>query len=162
MAERGRQGGQELLEAQALGERELHALSLQGAGEGLAQEVEPLDQLVRPGALLTNRTEGEHADDGSSGAQREQHPRARPRALIARPIDGSLVGKLIEPGESDEVSAREPCRRPGELTGVHDARRLLEAPHRPRDPDARRVSDVFVEVAAIHAQERADLLEREL
>jgi hypothetical protein len=162
MAERDRQGGQEFLEAQALGERQLYPLSLQGAGEGLAEGVEPLDQLVRPGAFATNGAEGEHAEDGSPGAQRDRHLRARAHALIARPIDGSLLGKLIDPRESDEFPAPQFGGRPGELIGVHDARRLLEARQRPRDPDPRPACDVFVEIGAVHAQERADLLEREL
>src|SRR3989304_7075739 len=108
MAERDRQGGAEFLEAQALSERDLHPLSLQGAGEGLAQEGEPLYQLVRPSAFATNGAEGEHAEYGSTGAQRERHLRARAHALIACPIDRRRLRKFIDPRELDDAPAP-PC-----------------------------------------------------
>ena len=159
MAERGRQGGQELLEAQPLGERELHPLALQGAGEGLAEEAEPLHQLVRPGVFVANGAEGEHAEHGSPGAQGEQHLRARAHALEAGPIDRRRLRKLVESRESDDLPAPQSLRHPGELVGGHDARRLLEARPRPREAEPRPAFGVLVETASIHAQERDDLLE---
>ncbi len=122
MAERGRQGGQELLEAQALGERELHPPPVQDAGEGLAQEAEPIHQIVRPDVTATHGGEGEHAEDGPPVAQRDQQLGARARAREAGPIDRRRLGKLLEPRESDDLSLPQSPRHPGELVFSSDQR----------------------------------------
>ena len=162
MAERGGQGGQELLEAQALGERELHPPAVQDAREGLAEEAEPLHQVVRPGVAVTNGGEGEHAEDGSPGAQGDQDLRVRAHALEAVPIDRGRLGKLGESRESDDLPLPQSPRHPGELVVGRDPRRLLEARPRPREAEPRPAVHVLVETASIHAQELDDVLERAL
>src|SRR2546425_9268748 len=106
MTERGRQGRQQLLQAQALTERELHALSLQGTGEGLAQQAEPLDQLIRPGAFGSHGAEGEYAEHRSASAERKRHFRARAHALEAGPIDHGLLRRSEERRVGKECRSR--------------------------------------------------------
>src|SRR4029434_4937000 len=104
-----------------------HPLAFQGTGEGLAEKTKPFHQLGWPGSFAPNRAEGEHAEHGATGAQGDGHLRARTHTLVVCAIERRVLWKLIDPGESDDVSAPQPHGRPGKLISVHDPRRLLEA-----------------------------------
>ena len=154
VAERGGQVGEQLLEAQALGERQVHALSLERARERLAQEPQPLHELVGPGAFAPNGSEGERAQYASARLKRNRHLRARARPLVAGAIDRCLLGKLFGPGEPDDLAALQSLRSPWELIGQHHSRRLAEALVGPCDAGPEPAAEVLVEIAAIDAQER--------
>ena len=66
VGEPGGQIGEQPLKTQPLGEGRLHTLAFQGAGERLAQQTKPLDQLVRPIALRANGVKGQHAEHRAS------------------------------------------------------------------------------------------------
>ena len=84
--------------------------------------------------------------------------RARARAPKVGPIERRRRRKLVDPGKTDDLSAPQGLSRPGELVVVHEARHVLEARTRPDDADGRLTSDVFVELASIHSEERDDPL----
>ncbi len=158
VAERGRQRRQQRLERQTLRERDLDAPALEGAGEGRAEQAQPLHQLLRPDPFGLHGVEGEHAEHVRAGAQRERDVRSRPHALVAGAIRRGRLGKLIDAGEPGDVVVSQPRRGPGEL-GFHDRRQLLDARRGPRDARTRLAAVVLVERPAIRAQERHDLAE---
>ena len=102
----------------ALGERELHPPAVQDAREGLAEQAKPLHQVVRPGVAVTNGAEGEHAEDGTPGAQGDNtFERVPARSKLARSSaaasgsSASRENRTISPSRSLSA-AQGNCRRP--------------------------------------------------
>ena len=160
MAERGGQGGQELLEAQPLGERELHPPAVQDAGEGLAEEAEPLHQVVRPGVAGTEGAEGEHAEEGSPGAQGDHTSSVCPRAR-SWPDRSPLPREAHRVARTDDL----PFPQSPDTQGNRSAAVTCGGSSRPgRAHESRSLGlpSACSRARPIHAQERDDLLERAL
>src|SRR4029453_6784821 len=137
----------------AVGKALLHWLALQGAGKGLAQEVEPIDQLIGPGVLSAHRVQGQDAEHRSARAQRNRQVRACPEAVVADAIDRGLLRELGAAAESNDAAATKGVHGPGEMLGRQDRRELDDAWSGARHADAGRVIHVLVQVAPIHAED---------
>ena len=131
-AERGRLLRQECLEAQPLGQQQLQALSLERPGEDLAEELQALHELVRPGALGPERVKDQHAEHGPADAQRKRQRRSDAQGLEALPIGRRLLGQLVDPGEPHDFSPLDPVGRPWELDRPRESGTFCRLPPPPR------------------------------
>jgi len=103
----------------ALARRALGPTPSQGVGEDLRQELEPLDQLVRPVALRAKRAERERADgdafDDQAGRPRTIGWRV-PAGCAGRP---GRARKLVDPRHRDHMTGLKARGDPGERLLLH-------------------------------------------
>ena len=159
LAERGRQGGQELLEAQALGEQS--SIRLRSRAPAKASLRRRSRSTRSSGQAHSVRTESKESTPSMGPPARSGSDTASACPRARSSPDRSPPPREARPVRENRTTSPRCSRldRPGELVGVHDARQRLDARPRPRDADPRPAFDVFVEAASIHAQERDDLLE---
>ena len=108
----------------------------QDIGEHLAEELEPLHQLVRPGALGAERAEREGPQERSAHLQRDLDLRLDPELPIRLPIHGRRVRReLVDPREADHLATLQPGHDPGDLGERHRGRSRRRSLGHPRVRD---------------------------
>src|SRR5262249_9699391 len=99
----------------ALARRARGALSLEGAGERLGQELESRNPFVGPAPLLVDQANRQAAHDRAVPDEGDQDEGPSTERLETLAIDRRLVGEASQPLEADDAALAQLAEHPGRL-----------------------------------------------